>query len=155
MPTAKVFSNSSVSMSNYGTAGMPKVIVLGGPNHTVFYNQNGALNVSSFNTAINDALTAAATGIAENFVNNFQLSLFPNPVTNRKSAVSYYLKNNEEITIDIYNTLGAKVKNVLKEQQAIGKHEQQIDLSTLSTGVYLIKLCSEDKTDLLKLVISE
>ncbi|MBA3683174.1 MAG: hypothetical protein H0W73_18715, partial [Bacteroidetes bacterium] len=32
-PTAK-FSSTVVSMSAYGTAGMPKVIVLGGANHT-------------------------------------------------------------------------------------------------------------------------
>lgn len=149
------FSNSAVVESAYGPGGMPKIVVLGGSSHTVFFNENGGpLNVSNFNTAINNAL-AAAVGIEENTIDNFKLALFPNPITDKKTVVTYNLKSNEEITMEVYNALGAKVKNVLKELQSIGKHEQQIDLSSLTSGVYFIKLRNGDKTDIIKFVIPE
>lgn len=149
-----IFSNSAIVESTYGSGGMPKIVVLGGSNHTVFYNQNGTLDVAGFNTAINNAL-AAAVGIEENTIDNFKLALFPNPTVNSKALVTYNLKSNEEITIEVYNALGAKVKNFLKEHQSIGKHEQQIDLSYLTAGVYFIKLRNNDKTDIIKFIVSE
>lgn len=154
LTNAKVFSNAAVVETPYGAGGMPKIVVLGGTNHSVFYSQNGALNVTAFNTAINNAL-AATVGIKENSTENFQLSLFPNPVIDKKTAISYDLKASAEISIDIYNTIGANVKSVLKEVQSTGKHEQQIDIANLSAGVYFIKLKMADKTDVIKFVISE
>ncbi len=150
-----IFSNSAVVETAYGSGGMPKIVVLGGSSHTVFFNENGGpLNVSNFNTAINNAL-AAAVGIEENTIENFKLTLFPNPITDKKTLVTYNLKRNEEITIEVYNAFGAKVKSVLKEQQSIGKHEQQLDLSSLTSGVYFVKLRNGDKTDVIKFIIPE
>lgn len=157
MGGATVISNTALKMNQYSAngTGMPKIIVLGGSSHTVFFNQNNGLNVTDFNNAINQALVAPSVGIKENSVGNFQLSMYPNPVLNKKTVVSYTLKSEEEITIDIYNALGAKVKSVLSEQQSVGKHERQIDLVELSTGVYYISLRMSDKTEVLKFVISE
>ena len=149
-----IFSNSGVVESTYGSGGMPKIVVLGGSNHTVFYNQNGPLDVSNFNTAINNAL-AAAVGIEENTMDHFKLALFPNPITDKKTIVTYNLKSNEEITIEIYNALGAKVKNVLNERQSIGKNDLQIDLSSFTSGSYFIKLRNGNKFNVIKFVIPE
>lgn len=150
------FSNSAVKMSDYGSAGMPKVVVLGGTNHTIYYNQNSPnITQIGIHNAIEAAITANVTGIKENNINNFQLSLFPNPVKDKKTVVSYTLKNNEEVSLDIYNTMGKIVKSLLKAEQTAGKHEQTIDLTTLSAGTYFIKLHTGNKTDVLKFVISE
>jgi hypothetical protein len=43
MPNAIKFSSTSVNQTGYGTAGMPKIVVLGGASHTVFYNQNSGV----------------------------------------------------------------------------------------------------------------
>ena len=49
-------------MSNYGSAGMPKVVVLGGSSHSVYYNvNNNQINLNGVQTAINNALAAAVT----------------------------------------------------------------------------------------------
>jgi len=153
MTNATVFSNSAVVESAYGSGGMPKILVIGGSSHTVFYNQNATINVAAFNTAINNALNTV--GIKENSIDHFQLSLFPNPAKDKKMMVTYNLRSNQEITIDIYNIIGDKVKNVLKEQQVFGKHQQQIDLTNFSVGTYTIKVMAGDKVDVLKFVISE
>ena len=36
------FSDASISMSDYGTDGMPKIVVLGGSNHQVYFNKNSS-----------------------------------------------------------------------------------------------------------------
>lgn len=151
------FSNSAVVESAYGPGGMPKIVVLGGASHTVYYNQNGgAISQTDIHNAIEAAITANAAGVKENHdVNNFQLSLFPNPVKDKKTTISYVLKSKETIAINIYNITGEMVKSVLNEEQAAGKHEQLIDLSNMSNSTYFINLRIGDKTDVLKFVISE
>ena len=39
---AKKFSDTSIKMSDYGVDGMPKIVVLGGANHQVYFNKNSS-----------------------------------------------------------------------------------------------------------------
>lgn len=146
-----VFSNAAISMSDYGTNGMPKIVVLGGPTHDVLFNQNNGLNVTNFNNAIMAGLT---TGISANVKGDFKLNLFPNPSSTNKTTVSYSLTQSSEVNFEIYNTLGAKVKSVSFEKQALGKHEAILDFETLPNGVYFIKLNAGDSSQLLKFTIN-
>ena len=57
MPNSIFFSSPDVNMNGYGTAGMPKVVVLGGTNHTIYFNENdGNINFLGVTTAIDSAL---------------------------------------------------------------------------------------------------
>ena len=57
------FSNSAIDMMDYGSTGMPKIVVVGGSNHTVYYNSNNTVDATNLQNAINSALLA--TGINE------------------------------------------------------------------------------------------
>ena len=85
--------------------------------------------------------------------NNFQLSIFPNPVSETLS-VSYYLPQNSDVTFDIYNMLGAKVKTIVFEKQTQGKHESPLDFDNLSNGVYFLKITSAGSSEIVKLNVS-
>lgn len=146
-----VFSNAAISMADYGTNGMPKVVVLGGPTHDVLFNQNNGLNVTNFNNAIMQGLT---TGINENKQGDFKLSLFPNPSTTNKTTINYTLAESSDVTFEIYNTLGAKVKSMTFEKQSAGKHESVLDFETLTNGIYFIKLNAGDSSQLLKFTVA-
>ena len=146
-----VFCNTAVKQADYGTAGMPKIVVLGGPSHAVLFNQNNGLNVTNLNNAIMAGLT---TGINESLNGNFQLSLFPNPVNNNKATVKYNLSSNTDVKIDIYNTLGAKVKSFTFEKQISGKHEEILELDILSDGIYFIKLNVENSSQTIKFTVT-
>ena len=76
-----VFSDAKIKTSDYGGFGgeMQKTIVLGGTNHTVFYNLNGAITTAPLQTAINNAL--AASGIVNNNDVILGLSLYPSPAS--------------------------------------------------------------------------
>lgn len=146
-----VFSDAAISMADYGTNGMPKIVVLGGPTHDVLFNQNNGLNVTNFNNAIMAGLT---TSIFESSIGNFKLNLFPNPSTTSKATINYTLTEGSDVTVEIYNTLGAKVKNVTFEKQAAGKHESILDFETLTNGIYFMKLNAGESSQVMKFTIA-
>ncbi len=146
-----IFSNAMINMTDYGAAGMPKIVVIGGSSHTVFYNQEGAINVTNFDNAINQALV---TGIRENSKADFKMVVFPNPSTTNTTTVTYDLTQSIGATIDIYNTLGVRVKSIVMEKQVAGKHETPIDLESLSNGVYFIKLNVGDSSQVIPFTVT-
>lgn len=133
------FSNAAIDMNDYGGAGMPKTVVLGGASHTVFDNQNNTLNVTQFNAAIAQALLASAIGINEVKQSKATVSVFPNPIVGDQFIISFNLTEGGMVTIEIFNLLGAKVKEVLSENQTSGNHK--VNLGTeLKNGSYFLKI---------------
>lgn len=148
------FANTGnvIKMTDYGASGMPKVVVLGGAAHTVFDNEINSFNSSTLTTGITNAL-AAPNSINEKTNANFELTLFPNPATNIAKA-AYTLEQTADVSFLVYNILGEKVKTIATEKQTIGKHETQINMESLSDGVYFIQLKVADKTEVLKFSIT-
>ena len=149
-PTA-CFSSSSVKMSDYGTPGMQKTVVLGGTSHTVYYNVVGAVNTTNMQTAINSAL--AATGINDNHKVDFQLKTFPNPVTD-KLSVSYSLSQSDNVKLEVVNMLGEKVKEITNGKQTAGQHRLFIGTEDFNAGVYFLKVTSNDLSQLVKFTVA-
>ena len=57
MPNSTFFQSADVNMNGYGVSGMPKVVVLGRSQHTIFYNQNNTNpTFSGVQNAIDSAL---------------------------------------------------------------------------------------------------
>lgn len=153
MTNATVFSNAAISMTDYGTAGMPKIVVLGGASHTVFDNQNNTLNTTQFNAALAQAITASSIGIDEVSNTKTSISVYPNPVNSDHFTITYSLTTSNQVSIAIYNLLGAKVKDVLNENQSSGKHEINVE-SGLKSGTYLVKITRGNAEYTSKLVIN-
>ena len=149
-PTATI-SSSSVKMSDYGSAGMQKTVILGGVYHKVYYNAVGAVNTSAMKTAINNAL--ATTGINDIKKTDFQLKAFPNPV-NEKLSVSYSLNQSENVKLEVVNLLGEKVRELLSGKQTVGQHNLFIGTENLNAGVYFLKVTSNDHSQLVKFIVA-
>ena len=66
-------------------------------------------------------------------------STYPNPF-NASSSIAYSLPEPAEISLEIYNLLGQKVRTLYNGHQTEGYHTYNWDASDLSTGVYLVKL---------------
>jgi alpha-tubulin suppressor-like RCC1 family protein len=69
------------------------------------------------------------------------ISLYPNPVKD----VLYITTTTPIVTIVIYNSLGQEVKSVIGNQS-------QIDVSTIQTGIYLVKIITNDNQETVKIV---
>jgi hypothetical protein len=149
--TNAVFSDASIDMLDYGTAGMPKTVVLGGTSHTVYYNQNGSNVMADLQTAINSALTAGISEVNKNSV--LGLKVFPNPVKNT-GTLYYTLTASENVSMEIIDHLGQQVSSVSIGKQAAGKHEYQFNMETLSNGVYFIRLTTGEVIETIKLTVT-
>ncbi len=147
-----MFSNSNIKMSDYGAAGMPKTIVVGGSTHAVFYNQNGTVSVSALQSAINNAL-AVNVGIADKNLPVLAMNVSPNPSA-VDSKISYTLGKTTEVSLDVFNILGEKVKSVNIGLLAAGKQEYRLSTESLSEGVYFIKVTAGNATETRKLTVT-
>jgi len=90
--------------------------------------------------------------IEQNNFNN-EIKVFPNP---NKGIFYISLKNSliEDATINIYNNLGLIVyKETIKKQDLINKTE--IRLNSIATGVYFIKIISNNQTFTKRIIISK
>jgi hypothetical protein len=152
MGNATKFSSSSVNMGDYGNPGMPKIIVLGGPDHTVYYNQNDGVNTTDLKAAIVQGINATA-GITENAIVKSKTTIFPNPVT-ANALVSYSLTKSNDVNLDIYNLLGEKIKAITVEKQTTGKHDVEINVESFESGVYFIKLNTGEASETIRFTVA-
>lgn len=76
------FKDTLISMEHYGISGMPKVVILSGLDHQVYYNANNTFVYSEFQAALNAAIQGAS--VPE--VSNRKISIFPNPASTQLSV---------------------------------------------------------------------
>ena len=146
MPLNTTFSSSDINMSDYGTNGMPKVVVLGGNDHTVFLNKNdNKINFPGVQEAINNALNAPL-GTEQTADNHFKLLTYPNPVNNILN-LSYSKDKSETKTFSIIDLLG---KTVIQED----KLTTSIDVSSLNNGNYFLKVSSKTSSESIPFVVN-
>jgi len=77
---------------------------------------------------------------------------FPNPF-NPKTTIEFALAEPGKVKLEIYNTLGQKVKTVVDDYRIAGNHEVSIDASDLTSGIYFYKLQSANFTTTRKMVL--
>lgn len=138
------FSDASILMSDYGSAGMPKIVVLGGYNHQVFFNEVNAAagNPTLLQNAINSAITAS--GINEHNGENPEITLSPNPAYYQLN-VSFKLNNSSDVEFQILNINGAVAKKYDKIKNQSGVVSYQLKVNNLPEGNYILKATIGDK----------
>lgn len=152
LTNAITFSNASISMMDYGSNGMPKIVVVGGPNHTVFYNVNNTVNATNLQNAINAALSAA-TGINQPTGISTSLNIFPNPAAN-EAEIKFSLEKSSNVTVELFNLEGQLVQTVFAGKLSAGENKLQVDVSGYDQGMYLVKFIEGDRNRFMNLVIS-
>ena len=153
MPLNTTFSSTDVNISDYGNYGMPKVVVLGGSDHHVYFNENeNKINLSGVQTSIDSALNSFVSSTSS-LVSTFQLNTFPNP-TQDKLKVNYHLNKDEKVTFDIIDFLGKKVKTMLVSNTP-GAHTAYLNVSELPSANYILKMQTSERTENIKFSISK
>lgn len=107
-------------------------------------NDNAADFTVGTPVARNGATTAitCTLGVNQNSISG--LNIYPNPVTNGTLYIN--TDANAERTVSVFDVLGKQVLNVKTSNNAI-------NVATLNTGVYIVKITEEGKTATRKLVI--
>lgn len=147
------FSNTAIDMNDYGSPGMPKIVVLGGTSHQVFFNQNGtaAGNVNGIQTAINSALT---TSVQSPPAENFGATLLTNPVNSGSIKIRITGAAGTELSVGITDLAGRKTETTFSEQKNAGETIIDMPSTGLAEGLYFIRVSNGLHTEILKLVIT-
>ena len=79
-------------------------------------------------------------------------TIFPNPTIN-ESEIHFTLEESEEITIDIVNTNGNLVKTLYKDKGKKGENRLVFNTSQLNSGMYYVRIYSDNKNILSKKIV--
>ena len=89
------------------------------------------------NSAEVEVIVDVCTGLT-NTNPGIDFSVYPNPATNRLT-LGFYLEQDSEVSIHIYNSLGVLVKKQFSDKPfAAGLNQVHADISDLNKGVYFI-----------------
>jgi len=91
------------------------------------------------------------TGISEFNVSNFTFNVYPNP---SKGLIILDIENPEEsnVEIEIYNVFG---EVVYTKHLTIQKIKEELDIKSLTDGIYMIKLQTESFSENKRIVITK
>lgn len=145
------FSNPAINMLDYGSTGMPKIVVLGGTSHTVYYNANNSVNATALQNAINAAL--ASTGINEQNSLFSEIQVNPNPSSN-DAELKFGLSQAATVTVELYNLQGRKLQDVYLGKMAAGAHTLPVNCTKLASGTYLVKLDADGKLRYVNMLVT-
>lgn len=151
LTSATSFSDASVNMADYGGNGMPKIVVIGGGAHTVFYTANDVVDATALQNAIDDAIDVA--GISEQNKLASSLSVSPNPSSDQ-AKLKFNLAGNSNISIQLFNLQGKLVQKVFSGNLSNGENLIEMNTLKIAPGTYLVKLSNGSKSDFINLVVA-
>ncbi|MBK6861605.1 MAG: T9SS type A sorting domain-containing protein [Saprospiraceae bacterium] len=145
------FSNSKIKMSDYGSDGMPKIVVVAGNDHKVYYNVNNTVNPTNLQKAINTALILTGTSDQNNTESTLTIS--PNPVK-ESTVVSFNLEKAANVKMDLLNVEGKLIQTVFSGKLASGENSLNVNMANYNQGIYFVKLSYENKSKLAKFSVA-
>lgn len=77
---------------------------------------------------------------------------YPNPF-NAKTSISFDLKFDSPVTLEIFDITGARVATLVDERLAAGSHSVVWDAGDVASGTYFYKLTCGDATETMKAVL--
>ncbi|HEX8326824.1 MAG TPA: S8/S53 family peptidase [Hymenobacter sp.] len=81
-----------------------------------------------------------------------QVSAYPNPFTG-STTISYALAQEGPVSVEVFNTLGAKVQTLVVGTEAAGLHQVKFDAAKLARGTYLFKVKTGETVTTKRLVV--
>ena len=133
------FSDTLIKMTDYGSSGMPKIVVLGGGSaHHVYYVANDSINETDLTNAI-DAALLPYQGINENKFAFIQGKIVPNP-SNELTELILEIQIPDRYNINLYDENGRYIFPVYKGNIDVGESRFKIDTSVLKQGKYFIQV---------------
>ena len=127
-------------MADYGAAGMPKTVVIGGGEHQVLLNNNGTLSESTLKTAIDAAIVSATVKKPV----EKSLGFYPNPVFSSLTTVQFELPESSDVKIQLRNLTGAMLKETSLSNQPAGSFLYSLSLEGIPTGMYNVSLSTRN-----------
>jgi hypothetical protein len=87
-----------------------------------------------------------------NIKENVTLNVYPNPASTN-ATISYSLNNASNVMFKVYDMNGREISSLNKGMESKGQHNQVIEVSHLSQGVYIIKMITNSSARTAKLIV--
>jgi thiol-disulfide isomerase/thioredoxin len=130
--------SGAYQVAYYGGFGMPTVVLLGGSNHDVMWSTQNF--VDSDTTVMRDLIYGiSCLGVEETNIQASIQSVYPNPAA-ANCTVEFSLRNEEIIGLQIIDLTG---KILVKKENFTafnGANKVDLDVSSLASGSYFIRL---------------
>jgi cyanophycinase len=78
--------------------------------------------------------------------------LYPNPF-NPQLKIQYQVATYGQVQIEIYDTIGSKILTLISDKHSPGFYELNWDARYLSSGIYFVRLSTENQTDYRKAIL--
>jgi len=86
--------------------------------------------------------------IIDEFISNYDVLIYPNPVTNNK----FYVKSDKVIkSVEVMNVLGQKIKTVNNETNV--PYNIFVELGEIKKGMYMVRITFNDKQSIIRKII--
>ena len=126
-------------------------------NTTYFWRMKSISDYELRNSEWSDTFTfttGVRTSIEDELIpQDYQLSQnYPNPF-NPSTQIQYALPEATEVSLEVFNSVGQKVMELVNGLQSAGYHTATFDASGLSSGVYLYKLTTPSFTETKKMLL--
>lgn len=141
------FSDASIRMTDYGSAGMPKIVVTGNTTHHVYYNANTSVNIVSLQTAISSAINDFAVSAGQ--PEDSDKPIFPNPA-DRKATIDVSSFGNVLPSVTLYDVQGKLVDAAI----ATVGHVCEISTEGIPDGMYMVIIENNAKRKTYRLIVS-
>ena len=89
--------------------------------------------------------------------NNILVKNYPNPF-NPQTTISFTLKNNTDVSVDIYNIKGQIVRNLIKKSMKAGEHNivwngKNDNNKIQASGIYFVRVNSGNESTIHKMAM--
>ncbi len=163
--TGSSFGNTNV-LCAYAHYGSGKVAVIG--DSSPFDDGTGDANDVLYDGYITDAsgnhrklimnttiwlATSYLSGINTNDMEYVKAKIYPNPVTAGSIELTYSLKNNSSVDIEIFDVTGNVVKEISLKNQSEGFHQEKITGRNFGSGLYICKFSDGNSSQSIRFVI--
>ncbi len=79
-------------------------------------------------------------------------NVYPNPAVDQVN-IAYTLTDKEEVEVSVMNIMGQEMTSVVKESQAAGSYNFNVNVQNYPAGVYLVQINTGDKISTQKLIV--
>jgi predicted nucleotidyltransferase len=86
--------------------------------------------------------------------NHFLEQNYPNPF-NPKTNIRFSISKSSFVSITVYNVCGKEITTLVNEKLSAGNYEYHWNASTLSSGVYLYKIQTDDFVGVKKMILTK
>lgn len=155
--TSIINKNIGLSIAVASTSNLTGDIILVPMN--VFTNENQTIDITTYsdNTYKVHQVTFSGLSINDELESGVPtkydlLQNYPNPF-NPNTQIQFELPVASHVNLEVYNSLGQKVMELVNEQRSAGYHTATFNASGLSSGVYLYKITTPSFTKTMKMLL--